>query len=523
MKYRVLIPSAGLGNRLEGFSKNVNKALVSISHKPGISYIIEKFNKNIEFVIAIGYKSDTVKEFLEITYPDRKFIFVQIDKYKGEGSGLGYTILKCKEHLQMPFIFISNDTIVLEDIKPPENNWMGYAETENNAEYRSVRIEKHNVVEICAKGAEGDVKAYIGLAGIYNYLEFWKAMEDGSNQGSIKIGESYGLRHLIKKDIEPIPFTWFDTGNIEALQNTRDYFRNNLEVNILEKEDEAIWFVNDRVIKFSIDKDFIKNRIERSKELKDFIPKIKSYTNNMYSYGKVNGEIFSKNPTITNFKFFLDWMTGFWVEKKITSEEKKKFFDTCNKFYKKKTYDRVEKYFATFEQIDTEEIINGRQIPKIFTLLEKVDWDILANGKPVRFHGDLHFENILINADGKTPFTLLDWRQDFGGLIEYGDIYYDFAKLNHGLIISHELVGKELFDVKHKLNRVHYDFLRKQNLVVSQMYFKEWIENNGYDYKKVKLLTALIFLNIAALHHYPYSLLLFYLGKDMLFNLTQNN
>ena len=24
---------------------------------------------------------------------------------------------------------------------------------------------------------------------------------------------------------------------------------------------------------------------------------------------------------------------------------------------------------------------------------------------------------------------LLDWRQDFGGKIEYGDIYYDLAKL----------------------------------------------------------------------------------------------
>jgi len=36
--------------------------------------------------------------------------------------------------------------------------------------------------------------------------------------------------------------------------------------------------------------------------------------------------------------------------------------------------------------------------------------------------------------------------------------------------------------------------------------------------KKVRVLTALIFLNIAALHHYPYSLLLYGLGKKMLHN-----
>ena len=29
-------------------------------------------------------------------------------------------------------------------------------------------------------------------------------------------------------------------------------------------------------------------------------------------------------------------------------------------------------------------------------------------------------------------------------------------------------------------------------------------------------MTAIIYLNIAALHHYPYSLLLFYLGKNIL-------
>ena len=56
MIYRVLIPTAGLGSRLNKFCKNINKALISISHKPAISYIIEKFDKDIEFVIPLGYK-----------------------------------------------------------------------------------------------------------------------------------------------------------------------------------------------------------------------------------------------------------------------------------------------------------------------------------------------------------------------------------------------------------------------------------------------------------------------------------
>ena len=37
-----------------------------------------------------------------------------------------------------------------------------------------------------------------------------------------------------------------------------------------------------------------------------------------------------------------------------------------------------------------------------------------------------------------------------------------------------------------------------------------------YDLKKVNILTSIIFLNIASLHHYPYSKYLYFLGKEML-------
>ncbi len=521
MEYRVLIASAGLGNRLKGMTKNVNKALISVAHKPVISYIVEKFDEDVEFVIPVGYKAQTVKDYLRLAYPQRRFIFVDVDLYEGEGSGLGYTIMQCEKELQCPFVFSSNDTIVLEDIKPPKYNWMGQAQTEDNSQYRTLRVEKRNVVEICAKGANRDNRAYIGLAGICDYKEFWKAMRDGVNQGSIEIGESYGLRFLIDKGIEPVDFTWFDTGNLEALNQTRAYFNKNIDANILEKEEEAIWFVGDRVIKFSTDERFINDRVKRAETLSGFIPAVENHTTNMYSYKKVQGEVFSENPTVSTFKYFLDWMNNFWESKTLSKKQQEEFRNVCLDFYKNKTYQRVKQYFTTFEQIDAEEIINGDKVPKVFDLLDRMEWEQLACGIPVRFHGDLHFENILINNGGKTPFTLLDWRQNFGGLMEYGDIYYDFGKLNHGIIISHGLVDRNLFDVKHKLNSVHFDFLRKQSLIDCENYFREWIEKRGFDYKRVRMMTALIYLNIATLHHYPYSMLLFYLGKNMLFDITK--
>ena len=80
MDYKVVIASAGLGNRLKGMTKNLNKALISVANKPVISYIIDKIDRDIEIVIPVGYKAQFVIDYCQLAYPDRKFTFIEIDK-----------------------------------------------------------------------------------------------------------------------------------------------------------------------------------------------------------------------------------------------------------------------------------------------------------------------------------------------------------------------------------------------------------------------------------------------------------
>ena len=96
---------------------------------------------------------------------------------------------------------------------------------------------------------------------------------------------------------------------------------------------------------------------------------------------------------------------------------------------------------------------------------------------------------------------MLDWRQDFAGSLKFGDVYYDLAKLNHGLIISHEIINKKLFEISKIGNTITFDFLRKQNIVKCQGYFNKWLEEKGYSLHKVNILTALVFINNSPLHH----------------------
>ena len=520
MEYKVLITSAGTGSRLGKWTNNINKSLITIYDKPAISYIIEKFSKNIEIVLAVGYKAELLKDFIRIAYPDRTIRFVDVDPYDGPGSGLGYTILRCEQYLQCPFIFFANDTIVLEDIPKPDHNWCGYDEIYNNILYRSFKIVDGIIEDVNDVGHKIKAPAAIGLHGIFNYEEFWKAMNEGISFGSIYTGELYGIKKILDCKFKSIKFTWFDAGCIEGIEKSTKYF-DTKEYNILPKQDESIWFIEDKVIKYSNDKDFIFERIERNKRLNGLIPKIIDHRENMYSYKFIKGSVLSKCVNLTIFDNLLEELKKFWKNYPILDYEKKEFKKKCIEFYKTKTLKRLKNYFIKYDYEDQEELINGIRVPKVLELMEKIDWENLSNGIPVAFHGDLHFENIILTEISN--FILLDWRQNFAGNLDYGDIYYDLAKLLHGIIVSHEIVNKELYFIKNEDESILSTIYRNQIYVEIEEAFYKFLKEGGYDIKKVKILTALIYLNIASLHHYPYSKFLFFYGKYMLNNILLND
>ena len=96
-----------------------------------------------------------------------------------------------------------------------------------------------------------------------------------------------------------------------------------------------------------------------------------------------------------------------------------KFYKVCRKFYKDKTEKRIAEFYDKFKVKDKSEYINNKHRPKLKEILKQIDWKKISKGVPVNFHGDLHFENILLSNQ---KFFLLDWRQNFGGIINYGDI-----------------------------------------------------------------------------------------------------
>ncbi|HML73033.1 MAG TPA: phosphotransferase [Anaerohalosphaeraceae bacterium] len=515
MSYRVLIPTAGTGSRLGELTRYLNKSLVTIGNRPVLACLIEQFPKDVEFVVALGCKGNLVREFLSLAYPRRTFLFAVVNPFEGPGAGLGLSIQVCRKYLQEPFVFCSCDTLVEEQIPSPLNNWMGYAPVEDLRPYRTLRLAGDKVSDICEKGAEGPgLEAYIGLAGIKDYAAFWSAMETGGSE-AIHTGEVYGIRPLLAGDIQAKRFTWWDTGNMNSLAKTREKYKQPDMPNILDKPNEAIWFVGDAVIKFSADEAFIDNRVNRAIHLAGYCPPVVSSTGHMYKYHKVEGKVLSEIITPQLFEHFLDHSAVFWQRYELKSDDWVAFRKACLVFYRDKTIQRIQQFYETFQRTDGNECINEESMPVLTDLLERIDWNWLSEGIPGRFHGDYHFENILWSESDKR-FTFLDWRQEFGGSLTTGDIYYDLAKLLHGLIVCHELIARDLYKIVWKRDQIRFDLLRRQVLVDCEKRYEKWLAEQKYNVRKVKMLTALIYLNIAALHHYPYCLLLYALGKQML-------
>jgi len=521
--YKLLIAAAGVGSRLNELTRYLNKSLVRVGKQPSLGYILDWAPAEIPVVVTVGYHGNLVRDYLELAFPNRIFEFVEVDPYEGPGSSMGYSLLAARDHLHCPFVLASCDTLVFNNFQPPDRNWIGVCASDDSAQYSTVLCADNHVIRINEKGAADFDYAYIGLIGVHDHTAFWqslaRAQEAAPNDSSLN--DCVAVAQMIKTgsvfDVVQFP-SWLDIGNAKTLEHARRTIKDSFDN--LEKTNETIYIHDpDFVIKFFHDADTVARRVRRAALLGDNVPKVGPVRRNFYRYEYSEGMLLAPIVNEDIVEELIGWCRErLWRPARLTTPEYRTFSKICLNFYKDKTHQRVETFVDQFQVADEAVSINGISVPPLAELLAAIDWDWLCDGTPTGFHGDLHFENIILNRqpNGEAQFKLLDWRQDFGGIIEYGDIYYDLAKLNHGMLVSHDIVRRNLFSIKIAERLVTCDILRPDRLVRCEARFRKCIRDLGYDINKVDVLTALIFLNIAALHHYPYSTFLYYYGRDRL-------
>lgn len=518
MQYKVLITASGLGSRLGNLTKYSNKALIRVGDYAVLTHIIQNYPIDTQFVITLGHFGTLVKQYIQICHPNLNVSFVEVDNYDGNGSSLLYSMLKAKSLLNSPFIFHVSDAITNVKFSDLSKNCIAGFKKGDTSSYSSYNIDGDNVVSIFNKGEINPDFIHIGVIFIKNYNEFWRTALEiyNQNQDISSLNDVSVINKMIKDGIKfnhQKADSWFDTGSVKGLVDARKLFQSKILYEVLDKEEEGIYYFNHNIIKFFRDENIAQNRINRALSISTVIPKIELSSANFYSYKLQEGEVYSKIANMSNFEQFLDFFDkNLWIDK-VFSDSKLELL--CKDFYLEKTLKRISSLFSKYKIEDEESLINGIKVPPVFELLKLIPESFYSKNIKTRVHGDFILDNCIFH-DNK--FTMIDWRQDFSGELEFGDLYYDLSKLAHNIVVNHEIIDKGLFNYSNQKGIINVDILCKKSLIDCEQILFSWAGKRDFSLVKIKILRALIWINMSPLHHHPFDTFLFYFGKLNLYN-----
>ena len=95
-------------------------------------------------------------------------------------------------------------------------------------------------------------------------------------------------------------------------------------------------------------------------------------------------------------------------------------------------------------------------------------------------------------------------------------MHYDLAKLLHGILLQEPKVVDGKYKISESENEINIEIELPENKEIFKL-FKEWCDEMAMILQNSPFV-LLIYMNIAPLHHHPYSRFLFYYGIEMLNN-----
>jgi CTP:phosphocholine cytidylyltransferase-like protein len=498
-KHTVVIPTAGLGSRMGSLSKLLNKSLLPYKTEPVIAHIINQFPKDTRFLILVGYNADQVRDFCTLTYKDRNIEFVDVDDWTSLKSGPAYSFKQCISKLDGPFWYIPCDTYFnqcITDKELSENYYFVTKVDETMTEhYTMFEVVSDRIVDMKFKESTDD--SWLAFTGVM-YIHEWQEFIDRLvSNASPEIIWTIPLGGRVKK-----LDTWLDFGNLQiynaALQSSQKYD--------FTKSDEVTYICNNKVVKWWKDDTVADKKFKRYLTNPDAYPANVEFKNNWLVYNFFDGTTYYERNQPYSFDVMLEWL-----DHEVWARTDDDIRLTAEKFYKQKTLDRVNKFLEKYPSLPRVTKVNGVEVKDWKYYLDKIDWSLLINNTlPAYIHGDLQFDNVVISD--MNEFRLIDWRQDFGGSVEHGDIYYDLAKMMGGFIINYSKIKENNFEYRLDGTEVTLSVPSIENADYYVSALKQFILDKGWSYEKVRLLVPVIFWNMSPLHTPPFDIFLWYLG-----------
>jgi len=477
MKINLIIPAAGQATRLRPLSNNQSKAMVRVNGKPCIDFILEKCleKHELEEVVIIDGTLNDIREYVSRRWNHINISFVKQKVLIGPRNAIqiGAHILK---DLSIPSVVWLGDSIILEDNLPlgedflltkivsDHNNWCMWDQIENKFYDKPT----HTIPM---------ASALVGMYSFSDSVRMLSALDSTVDEYDIsailiKYGSKFNNISTEK---------WYDIGQVSSYYKTCasllslkcrafNSITYDSELNLINKQPD---YHNTNAIETIESEKSWYRGLDWKQQL--FVPRFIDNGNGLtlsYEPGLLLSDLLMyEDMPASTWEYIIDKIfhiirTYFhnqpWPTPQL-SESIYSFSENCQMIWIDKTIDRLKS--TKFSKEIVEQITNYAH-------------EIYRKSIPVAcMHGDLHFGNILYNAQND-KLAFIDPRGKYGSINgNVGDNTYDWAKLAQELVFGYNhLVSNipytnrdkiiDIFKRMCKKYDVDYDLVVKGGLVL---------------------------------------------------------
>lgn len=510
---KVCILAAGLGTRMGPYQTGTHKSLLPLGEKAIISRIIEQWDPvSTEYVIAVGHLAEEIKDFIATAHPSLSVTYHIVSNFSGPGAGPGRSLLACRYSLQEPFFFSACDSLVNGDLSQIKSNWIGVKRVPDPENWCSAVIDSQShVSSLYYKTHSAATHAFTGVAFVSDWQDFWLGLEAGLAENEESQVDP-GLIALIPHGLVACELQWMDTGNLHAYQQALNAFEPTLSST--QKWTDFTYRYGHYIVKLASSESAATKRYKRAELLAPCIPPPSRLNGRCYAYPFVEGRPLTEQLNSKRCHAFLSWaQTELWTAPPAAIPTNI-FADATHRFYYDKTLGRLRDYLEQRNLPNESKLpdrVNGTRCPTVSESLAAIVEQLNGAAQACRIHGDLHSGNVLVTEYG---YRLIDWREDFGGLAEVGDRYYDLAKFYHTLDLSVEAMENGNYRIAQTAdNTVELAHERADWQREAEAAFWTFVQEQPYLRSNVQLLDGLILVNMAPLYRETLGDYLYFLGR----------
>lgn len=429
----LIILAAGKGTRMPR-GGIVPKALMALSQKAAISWNIDGFPDIYDDVIIVA-SVDTapiIREYCELVHSSVPLKVVTDHNPHGPGGSL-HAGMSMMQDFKRNVLLTSCDTLWHHYVEACQtmsldNSWMSVA---------AMPIADNDLARWCRVSMDGEIldkttdepsirTVYTGLGYVTQpYVSmFYLALESSLDAGNIDVQVSDGFAAIPMHAEPSTGWGWLDIGDAAA------YKQAVLVVDGYDwsKPDEITYVIkNDVVAKMWRDMSIAARRQtaahERDLERHVVPESYLSESGTFLSYPYMSGvSIYEASGDPIVYANMLTWYDKYLresVEIPYVVQEQ-----AARDFYFAKTQRRIE--MLTSSKRIAQQLFDRIVDSQAYNM-------ILSGVEAGKFHGDFAFGNVLytedLTSDDVHDFIAIDWREDFGGHIRWGDMRYDVAKM----------------------------------------------------------------------------------------------